>query len=85
VVQEQPVEEHLVGVLQGTQVDVPLQVVVLVPEGLVGAHYLPVQALDVGRQEPVQAEPAPLLLGERGALVPGRAVEGFGRLLRCGA
>ena len=29
VVDEQPVEEHLVGVLQGTQVDVPVQVVVV--------------------------------------------------------
>ena len=67
VVEEEPVEEDLVGVLQGAQVDVPLEVVVLAPVGLVRADHLLVQALDLRRQEAVQAEPDPLVLRERRA------------------
>ena len=75
VVEQEPVEEDLVGVLQRAQVDVPLQVVVLALVGLVGAGHLLVQALDLRRQQPVQAELAPLVLRERRALVQDRAVE----------
>ena len=62
VVEQQPVEEHLVGVLQVAQVDVPLEVVVLPPVGLVGADHLLVQRLDLRRQQAVQAEAPALLL-----------------------
>src|SRR5262249_58957528 len=57
------------------EVDVPLEVVIFPPIGLVGAHHLLVQSLDLWRQQPVQAEAAPLVLGERRALVQDRAVE----------
>src|SRR5262245_59289419 len=53
----------------------PLQVVVFPPVCLVGAYDLLVQVLDVRRQEAVEAEPAPLVLRERGALVVGGTVE----------
>ncbi len=75
VVEEEPVEEDFVGVLQGAQVDVPLEVVVFPTVGLVGADHLLIQALDLRRQQPVQAEPAPLALRECRALVQGRVVE----------
>ena len=75
MVEEEPVEEDLVGVLQRAQVDVPLQVVVFAPVGLVGSHRLLVQALDLRRQQAVQAELVPLVLRERSAFVPDRAVE----------
>ena len=58
VIEQQPVEEHLVGVLEGAQVDVPLEVVVLAPVGLVGPDHLLVERLDVRRQQPVQAQAA---------------------------
>ena len=69
VIEQEPVEENLVGVLQSAQLDVALQVVVLAVTGLVGANHLVVEGLDMGRQAPVQAEAAPFLLLERGALV----------------
>ena len=48
---------------------------VLPTERLVGADHLLVEGLDLGREEAVQAEHAPFLVGEGGALVEQRDVE----------
>ena len=58
VVEQQAVEEHLVGVLEVAQVDVAREVVGLAPVGLVGADHLLVERLDVRRQQPLQAQSA---------------------------
>ena len=78
VVEQQPVEEHLVRVLEIAQEDVAREVVVLAPVGLVGAGDLLVERLDVGRQQPLQPVAAPLVLGERRSLVQRRGVDDLG-------
>jgi hypothetical protein len=85
VLEQQPVEEHLVGVLQGTQVDVPLQVVALPLVGTIGPAHLLGEGFQLGREEPVEAEPDPLLLGEGGALVEQLVVQQVhsGQLVGC--
>src|SRR5262249_45283864 len=75
VVEEQPVEEHLVRVLERAQVDVPLEVFVLAPIRLVGARHLLVERLDVRRKKPEQSEITPFLLAERRPFVQDREVE----------
>src|SRR5262249_7302389 len=71
----QPVEEHLVRVLERAQIDVPLEVFVLAPIRLVGAHDLLVERLDVRRKKPEQSEITPFLLGERRPFVQDRQGE----------
>ena len=78
MVEQEPVEEHLVGVLEVAQVDVPREVVGLAPVGLVGADDLLVERLDVRRQEPLEAEAPALVLGERRALVERRRIDDLG-------
>jgi hypothetical protein len=51
MIQHQPVEEHLVGVLQAPQVDMALQVLGFPLISLVSAGDLAIEILDVGRQE----------------------------------
>jgi hypothetical protein len=69
VVEEKPVEQDFVAVLQGAQIDVPLEVVVLSLVGLISADYLSIEALDVRRKQSVQAEHASLFLRERRTFV----------------
>ena len=94
VVEEQPVEEDLVRVLERAQVDVPLEVVGLSRVRFVSARHLLVERFDVRRQEALQSEVASLVLGERRALVHERQIEDFrargagassrrGRVLAC--
>jgi hypothetical protein len=52
VIQQQPIEQHLVGILQGPQVNVPLQVVVLVLTRLKGARGLSVRLSICGGNRP---------------------------------
>ena len=75
VVEKKPVKEDLVGVLQGAQVDVPLQVVVFSLVSLISAHDLLVQRLDLRRQKPVQAKLGALRVAERRTFVQQRAIE----------
>jgi hypothetical protein len=75
VVEQKPVEEDFVSVLQRAQVDMPLQVVVLSLVGLVGADYLLFDALDMRRQKPVQAKFAAFLLRKCRAFVQLVAIE----------
>jgi hypothetical protein len=75
VVEQKPVEEDFVGILQGAQINVPLQVVVFSLIGLVSADDLLLKALDVRRQKSVQAKLASLLLRERRAFVQPWAFE----------
>jgi hypothetical protein len=75
VVGLKPVEEDFVGILQSAQIDVSLQVVVLSLAGLVRAYYLLLKALDMRRQQPVQAKHAPFVRCERGAFVQPLAVQ----------
>ena len=75
MVEEKPVEEDFVGILQRAQIDMPLQVIVLSLVRLVRAHHLLIEGLDLRRQQSVQAKLASLLFGERRAFVQQRAVE----------
>ncbi len=51
VIEQQPVEEHLVGVLEVAQIHVAPKVVRLTPVGLVGPDHLLVERFDVRRQQ----------------------------------
>ena len=62
VVEKKPVKEDLVRVLQGAQVDMPLQVVVFSLVGLISADDLLIKRLDLRRKKPVQAKFRALLL-----------------------
>jgi hypothetical protein len=53
VFERKPVEKDFVRILQRTQIDVSLEVVVLSLVGLVSADQLLVDARDVGRQKSV--------------------------------
>ena len=69
VVGHQPVEQHLVGVLQGAQVNVPGEIGGLLLIGLIPAVHLLLERLHHGRQQAAQAQLGAFLLGERGALI----------------
>src|SRR5277367_5992920 len=69
VVEQKPVEEHFVGVLQGAQVDVSLKVVVFSFVGLVGADHLFLKAFYVWRQKSMQSERVSFFFRERRSLV----------------
>src|SRR5215813_4650021 len=56
--------EDFVSILQRAQINVALQVVAFAPVGLVRAHHLFSKALDLRRQQPVQAKRAPFVLRE---------------------
>ena len=75
MVEKKPVEEDLVRVLQGAQVDVAFQVVVFSSVGFIGPHDLLVKRLYLRRQEPVQRERCALRVAERYTLVQQRAIE----------
>jgi hypothetical protein len=75
VIQEKPVKKDLVGILERAQIDVSLQVVVLSLVGLVSADDLLFKALDVRREEAVQAKLASFLVRESCAFVQPLAVE----------
>jgi hypothetical protein len=75
VVEEETVEQHLVPVLEGSKVDVALEVVGLPLERLVGPPDLLVEGLDLRRKESVETEDVALAVRERGTLVEERVVE----------
>jgi hypothetical protein len=75
MIEQEPVKEHLIGVLQGAQKDVPLEVVVFAPVSLVGPHRLLVEALDGRREKSVQAKSAPFFVREGGAFIQIRSLE----------
>ena len=75
VVEEKPVEEDFVGILQSAQIDVSLQVVVFSLVGLIRTHHLLIKALDMWRQKSVQSKLAPFVLRERCAFVEPLAVQ----------
>jgi hypothetical protein len=75
VAEEEPVEEDLVSILQSAQIDMPLKVIVLPLVGLIRPDALLIEALDVRRQKPMQAELASFVLGERRAFVQHWAVQ----------
>jgi hypothetical protein len=72
VVADQPVEQHLVGVVQGGQVDVLGEVTGLAAVLRVGTDGLVVQVEGPGRKQTDKVQRAPLLVGERGAPVQPR-------------
>ena len=75
VVGYQPVEQHLVGVLQRAQVDMPGDVGGLLLVGPVPAADLLVQGLHRGRHQTTQAQLGALRLGEGGAFVRQRILQ----------
>jgi hypothetical protein len=75
VVEEKPLEEDFVGILQSAQIDMPLKVIGLSLVGLVRADYLLIEVLDVRRQDPVQAKLAAFVRGERRAFIQHWAVQ----------
>ncbi|GDY63860.1 hypothetical protein SAV14893_032530 [Streptomyces avermitilis] len=77
VVADQPVEQHLVAVVEGRQVDVLGQVAGLLPELGIGAVGLLVLGEHARRHEADQAQGPALLIGERGSPVePGVGQDG---------
>jgi len=75
VVDQESIEQDLVVVLEGPQVDVPLEVVRLALVGLVGSDHLLVERLDLRGQQGVESEGRPLLVRERGPFVEERGVQ----------
>ena len=71
VVQQQPVEQHFVVVLQGTQADVAAQIGIVGAIGLIGPSHLLIQSFHLRGQQPVQAESASLFVGKRRTFVQG--------------
>jgi hypothetical protein len=69
VVEEKPVEEDLVGILESAQIDMSLEVIVLSLVGLVRATYLLTEVFDMRWKKTVQAKRASLLLCERRSLI----------------
>ncbi len=69
VVDEKSVKESLVGVLQSSQVDMPLEIIVFFLKSLVSADHLLVKGFYVWWQKPLQAKSCPLLLRESSAFV----------------
>jgi len=65
VIEEQAIEEDLVGVLERAQVNMTLEVFVLSLVGLVCARCLAVETLDLRRQKSVQAQGGTFLIRER--------------------
>ena len=72
MIQQEPIKQHLVGILQRTQVDVAFEVVIFSLICLVGADDLFVQRLDKRRQKAEQAQASPLLGSERRTFVEHR-------------
>ena len=75
VIDQQPVEERLVAVLQCRETDVLLEVVSLSPQMLELEGHLFLDCHGPPRQQAAKSERRPLLLGERGVLVDCGAVE----------
>src|SRR5258706_209643 len=66
---QHPVEERLVPVLQGREADVALERIRLPRDVAVGAPHLLLEGADGVGQQPLEAESAPLFAREGGALV----------------
>ena len=75
VLQQQRVEQDLIRVLQGSEINVPLEVFVLASIRLVGANQLLVERLDHRRQQPVQPKVTALGLRKGRPLVQSGTVE----------
>jgi hypothetical protein len=75
VVDEESVKENLVGVLQSSQVDMSLEIIVFSLKSLVSADGLLVKGFYLWRQKPLQAKSCPLLLRESGTFVQQRSVQ----------
>jgi hypothetical protein len=75
MVEEQPVEEHLVGVLERAEIDVLVERRRARLEGFVRAGGLLFERLDLRRAAGRQAELASFLLGEGGALGAKRIIQ----------
>jgi len=75
VIEQELVEEDFVRILQRTQIDVSLQVIVLSLVGLISADDLLLQALDVRRKKSVQLKLVSLLLGKRCAFIQSWVVD----------
>ena len=97
MVDDESVKEDLVSVLQSTQINMSLEIIVLFLEGLVSTDGLLIKGFYVWRQKPLQAKFCAFLLGKCRALIQGRSVEEicrkmgvseptfylYGRLPRC--
>src|SRR4030095_6678672 len=75
VIEEQPVEQHFVGILERPKIDMALEGVALVLVGFVRAHCLLSERLDMRRGYYFQAERSSFRIRERRALVQALAVE----------
>jgi len=82
VLDEHPVEEGLVAILEGGQPDEPLEVVALAPVLLDLQLHLLLDREHPHREEPVQAERVALPIGERRVLVQERVLEQLGAAVR---
>jgi hypothetical protein len=69
VLEKKAIKEDLVVILQSTQIDVTLQIVVFSAVGLISAHDLFLQCFDVRRKQSVETKLLTLSFAERGAFV----------------
>jgi len=75
VIEKKRVEEYLVRVLQSSQVNVPLEVVVFSLVSLVSTYDLLVECLYVRRKKTEQTKKCALFLGESCAFIQQRCIE----------
>jgi hypothetical protein len=71
VIEKQPVEENLVGILQRSQVDVAFQRILFSLKCAISTDHLLIESFGVRRQKPVQAKLGSLVIGKRRTLVQG--------------
>jgi len=77
VIEKQPIEKNLVGVLELAEIDMPLEIVVLTDKGFVGARRLFSNGLHHGREKAIKPEGLALLISKSGAFVQGRRLEEY--------
>jgi hypothetical protein len=75
VLLQQAIEQDLVTILQGGEIDVALEIRGLGAKALVGAYQLLLDGHDAGRQQTVQMKDPALLFRERAAFIQTRMVE----------
>jgi hypothetical protein len=69
VVQKKFVEENFVGILECSEINVPLKFIGFSPERLIGAERLLIQCLYLWRKQAVKTKLRPLAGAERRAFV----------------
>jgi len=77
VIEKQLIKKNLVGVLELTEINVPLEIVVLAEKSFVGARRLFFNGLHYRREKAIKPEGLALLVSKGGAFVQGRRLEKY--------